>query len=222
MVAKLSSRRIISEACLATSVPFIPMATLRTAVSIFAASDKAESSENLKDQEEMAIKLIATLPTIVGAIHRVYSGKEIIAPDKNLGYAANFYYMSLGVRPDPMESKIMDTALILHADHGMNASTFSAMVTISTLADMYSSVTSAISIVFFPGWQMAVKKKERHLFIIALFCQSLDIITPVIEHTCLAIHISYFCAGCNDALKSFMYFSVICGILHICSSQTGM
>ncbi len=122
-----------------------PMTTLRTAVSIFAASDKAESSENLKDQEEMAIKLIATLPTIVGAIHRVYSGKEIIAPDKNLGYAANFYYMSLGVRPDPMESKIMDTALILHADHGMNASTFSAMVTISTLADMYSSVTSAIS-----------------------------------------------------------------------------
>ena len=53
--------------------------------------------------------------------------------------------MSLGVRPDPMESKIMDTALILHADHGMNASTFSAMVTISTLADMYSAVTSAIS-----------------------------------------------------------------------------
>ena len=121
-----------------------PMATLRTAVSYMASSDDREISETLKDQEGMAMNLIAKLPAIVGAIHRVYSGKDIILPDKELGYAANFFYVSIGTRPDPMESKIMDTALILHADHGMNASTFSSLVTISTLADMYSAITSAL------------------------------------------------------------------------------
>ncbi len=121
-----------------------PMSTLRTAVSYMASSDSRENSENLQDQEGMAINLIAKLPAIVGAIHRVYSGRDIILPDRELGYAANFFYMSIGTRPDPMESKIMDTALILHADHGMNASTFSALVTISTLADMYSAITTAI------------------------------------------------------------------------------
>jgi citrate synthase len=122
-----------------------PMATLRTAVSYMASSDDREISETLKDQEGMAMNLIAKLPAIVGAIHRVYSGKDIILPDRELGYAANFFYVSIGTRPDPMESKIMDTALILHADHGMNASTFSSLVTISTLADMYSAITSALS-----------------------------------------------------------------------------
>ena len=121
-----------------------PMATLRTAVSYMASSDNREVSETLQDQEGMALNLIAKMPAIVGAIHRVYSGKDIILPDRELGYAANFFYMSIGTRPDPMESKIMDTALILHADHGMNASTFSSLVTISTLADMYSAITSAL------------------------------------------------------------------------------
>ncbi|MGP6239294.1 citrate/2-methylcitrate synthase [Cuniculiplasma sp. SKW4] len=122
-----------------------PMTSLRTAVSYLATFDRKESESDYKDQEEMAIKLIAKMPTLVGAIHRVYSGQEIIKPDKNLSYAQNFFYMALGRRPDPMESKMMDTALIIHADHGMNASTFSALVTISTMADMYSAITSAIS-----------------------------------------------------------------------------
>lgn len=122
-----------------------PMTSLRTAVSYLATFDKKESSSDYADQEEMAIKLIGKMPTLVGAIHRVYSGEDIIKPDKGLSYAANFFYMALGRRPDPMESKMMDTALIIHADHGMNASTFSALVTISTMADMYSAITSAIS-----------------------------------------------------------------------------
>ena len=72
------------------------MATLRTAVSYMASSDDREISETLKDQEGMAINLIAKLPAIVGAIHRVYSGKDIILPDRELGYAANFFYVSIG------------------------------------------------------------------------------------------------------------------------------
>ncbi len=122
-----------------------PMTSLRTAISYLATFDKKESESDFASQEEMAIKIIAKMPTIVGAIHRVYTGQEIVKPDKNLSYAANFFYMSLGRKPDPMESKMMDTALIIHADHGMNASTFSALVTISTMADMYSAITSAVS-----------------------------------------------------------------------------
>ncbi|MCL4345148.1 MAG: citrate/2-methylcitrate synthase [Candidatus Thermoplasmatota archaeon] len=122
-----------------------PMTSLRTAVSYLATFDVKESASDPESQEVMAVKLVAKMPTLVGAIHRIFSGKDILKPDRELSYAANFFYMSLGRRPDPMESKMMDTALIIHADHGMNASTFSALVTISTMADMYSAITSAIS-----------------------------------------------------------------------------
>ncbi len=121
-----------------------PMSALRTVISYLSVLDSMESDGSTKNQERIGISLIARMPSIVGAIHRVYSGKEIIKPDLELGYASNFFYMSTGARPDPVESKIMDTALIIHADHGMNASTFSALVTISTMADMYSAITSAI------------------------------------------------------------------------------
>ncbi len=122
-----------------------PMSALRTALSYLSSFDENESVNDPEDQERIGISLIAKMPTLVGAIHRTYSGKEIIRPDKNLGYASNFFYMATGARPDPVESKIMDTSLIVHADHGMNASTFSALVTVSTMADMYSAITSAIA-----------------------------------------------------------------------------
>ena len=122
-----------------------PMTTLRTAVSYLAVEDKKESESGYGDQKEMALNLIAKMPTIVAAIQRVRNDQKIIEPDMNLSYSNNFFKMSLGRGPDPIESKIMDTSLIVHADHGMNASTFSSLVTISTMSDMYSAITSAIS-----------------------------------------------------------------------------
>ena len=122
-----------------------PMTTLRTAVSYLAVEDKKESESGYGDQKEMALNLIAKMPTIVAAIQRVRNDQKIIEPDMNLNYSNNFFKMSLGRGPDPIESKIMDTSLIVHADHGMNASTFSSLVTISTMSDMYSAMTSAIS-----------------------------------------------------------------------------
>ncbi len=122
-----------------------PMSILRTAVSYLSVEDKKESESNIDAQKEMGIALIAKMPTIVAAIQRAEKGQEIVKPDPELNYATNFYHMALGKNPDPIESKIMDTALIVHSDHGMNASTFSALVTISTMADMYSAITSAVS-----------------------------------------------------------------------------
>ena len=89
--------------------------------------------------------LIAALPTIVAAVHRLRNGQMPIAPDADLSHAANFLYMLKGKKPSETEEKIMDVALILHADHGMNASTFSTLVVASTLSDIYFSVGAGIS-----------------------------------------------------------------------------
>lgn len=88
--------------------------------------------------------LIAALPTIVAATHRIRNGQMPLAPDPELSHAANFLYMLKGERPTETEAKIMDVALILHADHGMNASTFATLVVASTLSDIYFSVGSGI------------------------------------------------------------------------------
>jgi len=90
-------------------------------------------------------RLIAALPTIVAAIARLREGKEPIEPDPDLSHAANFLYMLKGRRPTPREEKVLDVALILHADHGMNASTFAAMVVASTLSDLYFAVGAGIA-----------------------------------------------------------------------------
>lgn len=91
-----------------------------------------------------AVRLIAKMPTIVAACHRLRHGDAPIAPDNNLSFAANFYYMLFEVLPSPVIEKILDVIFILHADHTMNASTFSARVVGSTLADPYTVVSSAI------------------------------------------------------------------------------
>ncbi len=122
-----------------------PMSALRTVVSYIGGKDAGSVEPDLNKQEDISIRLIAKMPSIVGAINRAYHGRDIIKPDPDLSYSSNFFYMALGKKPDTVEAKMLDTALILHADHGMNASTFSAMLTISTLSDMYSATTSAIS-----------------------------------------------------------------------------
>jgi citrate synthase len=91
-----------------------------------------------------SIRLIAKMPTLVAAHGRMRNGDEPIEPRDDLSHAANFLYMLTGEEPDPLHERIMDVAFIVHAEHTMNASTFSAMVTGSTLADPYTVISSAI------------------------------------------------------------------------------
>ena len=90
------------------------------------------------------IRLIVQIPTMIAYYHRVRTGQEIIPPNPELGYAANFLYMLHGKEPSKEDSKVFDLAMILHAEHGLNASTFAAMVTGSTLSDINSAILSAI------------------------------------------------------------------------------
>ena len=95
--------------------------------------------------EQAYIDLIAGVPTVVGAVSRLRADSFPVDPDLKLSYAGNLIYMITGRRPDPIEERIMDVALILHADHGMNASTFATMVVASTLSDIYFAVGSGIA-----------------------------------------------------------------------------
>lgn len=122
-----------------------PMSALRTVMSYIGAQDDRTVEPDVGTQETLGVEIIAKIPSVVAAINRVHEGKEIVEPDDNLSYASDFFYQALGRRPSTVEAKMVDAALILHADHGMNASTFASMLTISTLSDMYSAVTSAIS-----------------------------------------------------------------------------
>src|SRR5690606_16830469 len=94
--------------------------------------------------DRKAVRLTAQAITLTAAIERIRSGNDPIEPREDLPLAANLLYMMHGQVPDELAERIIDAALILHAEHGMNASTFSARVTASTLADMHSAVTAAI------------------------------------------------------------------------------
>lgn len=121
-----------------------PMSALRSMISYIGGKDDRSVEPDIASQEMLGVEIIAKIPTIVAAINRVHEGNEIVKPDADLSYASDFFSMSLGRKPSTVEAKMMDAALILHADHGMNASTFASMLTISTLSDMYSAVTSGI------------------------------------------------------------------------------
>jgi len=97
------------------------------------------------DDNEACIHLIAGLSTITAAISRIRQGRMPLEPKPELSHAANLLYMITGREPNPVEERVMNIALILHADHGMNASTFAAMVVASTLSDIYFSVGSGIA-----------------------------------------------------------------------------
>lgn len=121
-----------------------PMTVLRTAVSALGLFDPDAGAQDLAAYERIATRLMAKTPIIVAYWGRLREGKEPIPPKPGLGLAANFLYMLSGREPEPMEEEIFDAALILHADHELNASTFAARVAMSTLTDMYSAVTAAI------------------------------------------------------------------------------
>jgi len=120
------------------------MAALRTAVSSLALYDPSANDMSDEANVTKAIKLQAQLPTIIAAFARIREGKEPIAPKAGVSVAHNFLYMLTGQEPDPIAVKALDQALVLHADHELNASTFAARVTVATLSDIYSGVTSAI------------------------------------------------------------------------------
>lgn len=121
-----------------------PMEALRTVVSALSCHDPDSRKDSPEHLLSTGIGLIAKFPTIVAYYHRIENGQRPIEPHPALGHAANFLYMLTGEKPDEISEKAFDTDLILHADHEMNASTFSARVTISTLSDMHSAITSAV------------------------------------------------------------------------------
>jgi citrate synthase len=120
------------------------MAALRTAVSALALTDPEANDNSDAANRRKAIRLTAKIPTMIAAFDRVRKGKPIVAPKKGLSTAANFLYMLNGEEADELRVRTLDAALVLHAEHGMNASTFAARVTAATLSDMYSAVVSAI------------------------------------------------------------------------------
>ncbi len=121
-----------------------PMDVLRTAVSMLSLYDGEAADMSAEANHRKAIRLMARTATIVTTFNRLRQGKEVIAGDPKLGFAANFLYTLTGKRPDEIMERAFDVALILHADHELNASTFAARVTAATLSDIYSSVTSGI------------------------------------------------------------------------------
>jgi citrate synthase len=122
-----------------------PMDVIRTGVSMLGLYDKVPNGEiDPVKNRHRAVSLTAKVGVIAAYYHRARLGKDLPPARKDLGEAAHFLYLLNGVVPTPEAAKTLDVAYVLHADHGMNASTFSARVTIATLSDIYSAVTSAI------------------------------------------------------------------------------
>lgn len=120
-----------------------PMDALRTAVSALATADPDLENDDRPADRRKAARITAQLPTIVAAFHRLRNGQQPVSPDRTLPLAANFLYMLNGKRPHDTLSRVLDAALVLHAEHGMNASTFAARVTAATMADLHAAITAA-------------------------------------------------------------------------------
>lgn len=146
--AKLKSERQLDELVeriLREIYPNVrPMRTLEVAVEIAGALDPRSSDLTNAGLRQTAARLTAKMATVIASYHRMRTGQAVLAPRDDLNHASNFLYMLTGEVPGELEARIFDVALILHAEHEMNASTFSAIVTASTLSDMYSAIASAI------------------------------------------------------------------------------
>src|SRR5512146_625054 len=122
----------------------LPMDVLRTAVSALSFYDADEKNNDHEANVRKAIRLTSQIAIIVAAYDRIRKGKPVVEPDRSLSHAANFLLMLTGEKPSPTAERAFDIALILHADHELNASTFAARVTAATLSDMHSAITSGI------------------------------------------------------------------------------
>jgi citrate synthase len=122
----------------------VPMSVLRTAISMLALYDPLAQDMSPEANHKKALKLMAQTATVVTSFDRLRNGNIVVAGDPKLSFAANFLYTLTGNKPDDVMERAFDVALILHAEHELNASTFAARVTAATLSDIYSAITSAI------------------------------------------------------------------------------
>jgi citrate synthase len=122
-----------------------PMEILRTGISALSAFDPDAADNSREATLRKSIRLTAQMPTLVAAWDRIRSGKASLAPDPRLSLAGNFVYMMSGKKPTPLATKTVDVALILHADHEFNASTFATRVAVATLADLHAAIVAAIA-----------------------------------------------------------------------------
>lgn len=150
---KVFRRKIISEMRVPTQVIKMmeimppsspPMHVLRTSVSALANFDPDLEDNSIEASERKGLRLIAQIPTLVASLYRIRSNQSILSPDPKTNMASNILYMFHGKLPDEKSARAMDLLLLLHADHGLNASTFAARVTASTRSDIHSAITSAI------------------------------------------------------------------------------
>lgn len=121
-----------------------PMHALRTLVSELAMYDPTPNANDVDSARAKALRVLGVAPTLVAAFDRTRRGLKPVRPDTSLSFAENFLYMLNGERPTPTMARAFDICMILHADHGLNNSTFTARVIISTLSDVYSALTGAI------------------------------------------------------------------------------
>ena len=122
----------------------LPMDVLRTAVSALSFYDPDDKNNDHNANVAKAIRLTSQIAMIVAAYDRIRKGRPVVESDRSLSHAANFLLLLNGTRPSQTAERALDIALILHADHELNASTFAARVTAATLSDMHSAITSAI------------------------------------------------------------------------------
>lgn len=146
--ARLSAERSISDDIVAAlktrPSDSLPMDILQAGVCLLANHDPDIQQQNQEASDRMAVRLIAQFPVLLAAWERVRNGKPVVSPREDLGHAANFLYMLTGEQPDDELARFMDVALVLHAEHSFNASTFAAREVASTRAHMYASVSAAV------------------------------------------------------------------------------
>ena len=133
--------RDMMKCCPESGHPMDALQTSAAALGLFYARRALDDPEYIR---RAVVRILAKIPTMVAAFHQMRRGNDAIKPNDNLDYAANFLYMLTEKKPHPLEAKIFDVCLTLHAEHTINASTFSAMVTASTLTDPYAVVASAV------------------------------------------------------------------------------
>jgi citrate synthase len=167
---KLAAARTLPPAILDLLKSFpktaTPMEVLRTAVSALSMYDADEKAVDHDTNIRKSFALTAQIPMLVAAFDRIRKGKAVVTPDASLSHAANFLYLLNGEKPSETATRAFDVALILHADHELNASTFAARVIAATLSDVHSAITGAIGALKGPLHGGANEAVMRMLFAI--------------------------------------------------------
>ncbi len=145
MVEQREPTNFISDLMPTLAQQTSPMSMLRTSVSAASAYDPDGWDNSPDANRRKAFRLIARTPSFLAMYHRLRTGQEIVPASPKLSHAANFLYMLTGVEPSPEDADVLDTTFVLYGDHTMNASTFTARIIASTLADMHSAITGAIA-----------------------------------------------------------------------------